>query len=168
MKLYLIRHAEAQQLSARNDFTDEKRPLTKEGRSRMERAAKGLLRMGVQPALIMTSPLIRAVETAEIVATRLGIEGRDIVRCDALSPGASVDALFEEIKRRGDQPTALIGHEPNLSIFVSSVLGSEATLPLDFKKGGACCLEVTETVPSIRGVLVWLLTLRQLRMLGKT
>ena len=168
MHIYVIRHAEAQPLGQKNAFDDERRSLTSEGRDRMRGGAKGLGALGVEPDLIMTSPLARALETAEIVAAALGVNKKEIVHTDNLKPGASADELFSEIKKcSGVEAVALVGHEPDLSGIISRILQGQGRIPVDLKKGGACCLNVTETVPTLRGSLVWLLTLKHLRMLGK-
>jgi len=169
MHIYLIRHAEAQQLGQKNDFSDEKRVLTGEGRDRMREGAKGLRALGVEPDLVLTSPLARALETAEIVAPALGVSKKEIVQTDNLKPGASIEELFAEIKRHtGVESLALVGHEPDLSGIISRIVMGLGRIPLDLKKGCVCCLNVTETVPSLRGNLVWLLTLKHLRMLSKS
>ena len=169
MHIYLIRHADAQQLGQKNEFTDEKRSLTSEGRDRMRDGAKGLGMLGMELDLILSSPLARALETAEIVASALGVSKKEIVQTNNLKPGASVDELFAEIKKHtGVESLALVGHEPDLSGIISRILQGTGRIPSDLKKGCACCLNVTETVPALRGGLVWLLTLKQLRMLGKS
>ena len=169
MELYIIRHAEAQPLGRKNDFTDEKRALTTEGRDRIKEGAKGLRKLGVELDLILTSPLIRAVETAEIVAGALGLGKREILQTENLKPGALRDRLFSEIKSHsGAESIALVGHEPDLSAIISDILHSDSSLPIDLKKGSVSFLNVTETVPSLHGSLLWLLTLRQLRMLAKS
>jgi phosphohistidine phosphatase len=169
MELYIIRHAIAQQLGRKNDFLDEKRALTSEGRASMREAARGLRKLGVEFDLVLTSPLARAVETAEIIAHALGLDKKEIEQTDALAPGASPDEVFAEIKKRaGTESIALVGHEPDLGNLISRiVLGSEG-LAVQLKKGSACLIEVVETVPTIRGKLVWLLTPKQLRQLAKT
>lgn len=168
MELYIIRHAIAQQLGRKNDFLDEKRALTSEGRERMREAARGLRKIGVEFDLILTSPLVRAVETAEIIAHALGLSKNDVDETDNLAPGASLDELFAEIKKRGAESIALIGHEPDLGNLISKiVLGSEG-LAVQLKKGSTCLIEVVETVPTIRGKLLWLLTPKQLRQFAKT
>ena len=168
MQIYVIRHAEAQQLGQKNEFSDEKRSLTSEGRDRMRDGAKGLDKLGVEPDLILTSPLARALETAEIVAAALGVSKKEIVQTDNLKPGASAEELFAEVKRRtGIESLALVGHEPDLSGIISKLL-RVGGIPIDLKKGAVCCVSVTETVPALRGSLLWLLTLKQLRMLSKS
>lgn len=168
MELYIIRHAEAQQLGQKNNFTDEKRALTGDGRDRMRDGTKGLRKLGVEPGLVLTSPLNRALETAEIVATGLGLNKKEIVQTDNLKPGASYAELCAEIKRYAEvESIALVGHEPDLGGIVSAILNCGAGLAIDLKKGSVCCVNVTETVPALRGSLTWLLTLKQLRMLSK-
>jgi phosphohistidine phosphatase len=168
MELYIIRHAEAQQLGQKNNFTDEKRAMTGEGRERMRDGTKGLRKLGVEPGLILTSPLTRAVETAEIVATGLGLHKKEIVQTDNLKPGASYEDLGAEIKKYAEiESVALVGHEPDLSQIISTILNCGTGLAIELKKGSVCCLNVPETVPALRGSLVWLLTLKQLRMLSR-
>src|SRR5215216_2819063 len=91
MELYFIRHAIAQQLGRKNDFTDEKRALTSEGRERMREATRGLHRIGVEFDLVLTSPLVRAVETAEIITGTLGLSKKEMKQTGNLAPGASTD-----------------------------------------------------------------------------
>jgi phosphohistidine phosphatase len=167
MELYLIRHAIAQELGEKNDFTDEKRALTGEGRSKMREAARGLARLGVQVDLILTSPLMRAVETAQILAEPLGLKKSDIVETARLAPGASLDELLAEIKSLGAASIALVGHQPDLGDVVSRIVAGSGGLAIELRKGGACCVNVVETVPELRGDLVWLLIPKHLRALGK-
>ena len=168
MDLYIIRHAIAQQLDKKNDFMDEKRALTNEGRERMHEVVKGLLKLGVELDLILTSPLVRAVETADIVATTFGLSKKDIELTDNLKPGASCDGLFTEIKKRaGVESLALIGHQPDLGFIVSRIVQGNGNLSIMLKKGSVCSINVIETVPTLHGNLVWLLTPKQLRLLAK-
>jgi phosphohistidine phosphatase len=168
MELYIIRHAEAQQLGQKNNFTDEKRALTSDGKDRMRDGIKGLRKLGVEPGLVLTSPLTRAVETAEIVAAGLGLPKKEIVQTDNLKPGAQSDALLAEIKKHAEEESmALVGHEPDLGGTISEILNC-GILPIDLKKGSVCCISITETVPALRGRLRWILTLKQLRMLSKS
>ena len=167
MELYLIRHALAQQLGLKNDFTDEKRTLTSEGRDRMREVARGLRRLGVQVDLLLTSPLARAVETAEIVADALGLSKKEVISTDKLAPGGSADELFAEIKSHGVESVALVGHQPDLGEIIAKIIQAHSKLSIDLKKGSICCLNVVETVPSLRGQMVWLMTPKQLRFLAK-
>lgn len=169
MELFVIRRAIAEPLGKENDFSDEKRALTVEGRNRMREVVKGLVKLGVEFDLIMTSPLARAVETAEITATAVGLPKKEIKQSEHLAPGASAEHLFAEIKSHaGVEAIALIGHQPDLGGLISRIIQSDGgALSIQLKKGGVCCLNVTETVPTLRGDMVWLLTPRQLRLLAK-
>lgn len=169
MELFVIRHGIAEPLSATNEFSDEKRALTLEGRSRMREAIKGLAKLGVEFDLILTSPLRRAVETAEVVAASLGVGKIDIKQTPHLAPGASTEQLFAEIKSyAGVETVALIGHQPDLGNLISRIIsGAGAVASIQLKKGSICCVNVTETVPTLRGQMMWLSTPRQLRLLAK-
>ena len=166
MELYIIRHASAEMLSLKNDFTDAKRALTTQGREKMRQAARGIKKLGVSFDLIMTSPLVRAVETAQIIGKVLDTDGSAQVETDNLAPGASFEDLFTEIRTHlGIQSAALIGHQPDLGTLISRLVwGSSLSIPL--KKGGVCCISITETMPTFRGDIIWLMTPKQLRMMA--
>jgi len=167
MEIYLVRHGIAQQLGQKNQFTDEKRALTSQGRDRMREIARGLKRLGVVPDLIMTSPLARAVETAGIVAEGLGLEAKQVRTTESLAPGGSFDRLFEEIKRqKRTESVVLVGHEPDLSSLLSRIVSANGNLSIPLKKGGVCCISLAETVPAFKGSLIWLLTPKQLMLLA--
>lgn len=168
MELYIIRHAIAQPLGRKNDFTDEKRALTAEGRDRIRDAARGLRKLGVELDLILTSPLLRAVETAEVVATVFGISRKEIEQTGNLAPGSSPAGLLAELKNRtGVESVALVGHQPDLGELICKVIRGDGGFSLELKKGSVCCLSVTETVPELHGTLSWLMTPRQMRLLAK-
>jgi len=170
MELIIVRHGIAEPLGKKNEFSDEKRVLTAEGRNRLREIAKGLVKLGVEVDSILCSPLARAVETAEIVASGVGFNKKDITSTENLSPGASCDELFAEIKSRpGAETVVLVGHQPDLGILVSKVthgIGNAASIQL--KKGSICAINVLETVPTLRGELMWLLSPRLLRLIAKT
>lgn len=169
MELYVIRHAIAEPVGTGYEFSDEKRSLTEEGRSRMRDVVKGLKKLGVQLDLILTSPLVRAAETAEILAGSLGMNKKEIRQTKALAPGADVEQLFAEIKNEaGFESIAVVGHQPDLGHLISRIVQSErCVLSIQLKKGGICCINITERVPTLRGDLTWLLTPKHLRMLAK-
>ena len=168
MDLYIIRHAIAHPLGQKNEFTDEKRALTSEGRDRMRDVAKGLKKMGVELDLLLTSPLVRAVETAEIVAGALGLGKKEMAETPNLAPGASAEDLFAEIKRRnGAESIGLVGHQPDLGMLLSRIVQGGDNLGVQLKKGSVCMVSVHETVPTLHGDLMWMLTPKQLRMFSK-
>jgi phosphohistidine phosphatase len=169
MELIIVRHGIAEPLGKRNEFSDEKRVLTAEGRSRMREIVKGLVKLGVEVDSILTSPLARALETAEIVAGAVGFNKKDIKSTDNLSPGAACEGLFAEIKSNpGAETVVLVGHQPDLGILVSKIIhGTPNPSSIQLKKGSICSISVTETVPTLRGELMWLLTPRHLRLVAK-
>ncbi len=164
MKLYLIRHAIAEERAPSGRDAD--RALTDEGRSKMRRAAEGLRMLGVRLDLLLTSPYRRAVETAEIVVAVLG--SVDPQELPALASGAPLErALAAVRKARGREAVGLVGHQPDLGFLASQVLtGSPETCPLPFKKGAVACFEIDETRTGVRASLDWFLTPRQLRMIA--
>jgi phosphohistidine phosphatase len=167
MELYFIRHAIAEPLGEGNDFLDERRRLTAEGRERMHQAALGLRALGVEFDLVLTSPLARAVETALIIGEVFEMDRGLIEQVAALRPEATPTSIFTVIKKQsGVESIALVGHQPSLGQEISRIVCGYADASIQLKKGGVCSVKVTETVPTIRGSLEWLLTPKQLRMIS--
>jgi phosphohistidine phosphatase len=156
--LYLVRHAIA---ADRGDAwpDDSKRPLTPKGAQRFRRVVQGLRRIGVLPDVILTSPLVRAKQTAEILADGLAPHP-PIVTVESLAPGGSPAAFVEDV---GRQPKAAqiacVGHEPDLGQLAARLIG--ARRPLAFKKGGVCRIDL-EAING-PGHLVWFAPPRLLR-----
>jgi phosphohistidine phosphatase len=167
MNILVIRHAIAEDRKrfARTGEEDGLRPLTREGRRRMRRAARGIARATPKIDLLATSPLTRAIQTGEIVATRFA--GVPTVEVAQLGPSKHVQALLKWLQeQRHDATIALVGHEPQLSLFVSWMLTGlqEAFVPM--KKGGACLLACDRDVKAGRAKLLWAMKPSQLRALG--
>lgn len=166
MKLLIIRHAIAgtREEFARTGKDDAQRPLTRDGRRRMRRVAKGLHKLVPEISVIGSSPLVRAAQTAEIVASRY--EGLNFVQIAALSPRKPNPVLLNWITQQGpDSTVALVGHEPHLGTFVSWMLTGLQESFIELKKGGACLLEVEGEIRAGRAKLVWLLKPSQIRKL---
>ena len=131
----------------------------------MRKAAAGLPALVRDVQLLATSPLTRAVQTAEIVATEYGCE---IVPLEALAPDRDPeDAVRWLRKQEPDLTVGLVGHEPHLSSLVGYLLTGKRASFLDLKKGGAGLLEMTAPLQPCGGALEWLLTPRALRRLGE-
>jgi phosphohistidine phosphatase len=173
--LYLMRHGIAVERGS-SDFSDDAaRPLTPKGKKKLEEIAAGLIRIGFAVDWILTSPLVRAEETAKIVADSLASKVPLDV-CDALKPGGSHADLKAFL---GDHPgrnsVLLVGHEPDLSTLAARLIGAGRHANLAFKKGGCCLIEWPdpsadrmpdrmEVLPfETNGTLVWWLTPRLLR-----
>lgn len=165
MKIYLLRHAIAVDHGTPG-VTEEQRPLTPEGQLKMRAAAVGMKEFGVEFQALLTSPLVRARQTAEIVAAAFNTK-RLLKELSALKPGSPIDKLWAALKpfSRCDR-LMLVGHEPDLSRLASTLLsGRPEGLDINFKKGGLCLIEIDNLPPKTRGSLRWLLTPKQLGLM---
>jgi phosphohistidine phosphatase len=163
-ELYFIRHGLAEE---RGDAwpDDAKRPLTDEGTSRMRKAARGLARLGVGVDIVLTSPLVRARQTAEIVAG--GLDPRpSLVNVESLTPGGSYAAVVADLEKHSRKTRiALVGHEPMIGELAAKMIGSRH--PIEFKKGAVCRIDVEQLPPTGPGDLRWLMTTKILRLVKK-
>lgn len=160
-ELYLVRHAVAEERGeAWPD--DTKRPLTAEGISRFRRAARGLATFGMSVDVILTSPLTRARQTADILAAALDAR---IVTSDALAPGGSHQAILGDLERHSKKAAriALVGHEPDIGQLAARLCGWRH--PLVFKKGAVCRIDVDALPPGGPGQIRWFAPPRMLRSL---
>ncbi len=167
MELYLLRHAPAEERDPRRYPSDEERPLSRDGRARMASAARGLKALGLEFDRILTSPLIRARQTAEIVAAVL----RDPPHAELfppLSPGVEASSLARSlVSLRAGKRLLLVGHEPGLSLFAAFLLSGEgAGAALVLKKGGLCRIDFEGGIVPGEGRLIFHLPPRILRLLG--
>lgn len=138
MRLYLIRHAEAIERS--DAMADEYRYLTPMGRTVFRGIARRVREAGIAPAVIFTSPLLRAVQTAEILAERLEHEG-PVVAAKQLSPGFDDRALHALLADAGNLvEAAFVGHEPDLGALAATLLSLRGNFPL--RKGAILALEL--------------------------
>jgi phosphohistidine phosphatase len=163
-QVIIIRHAIAEDRVQAHalGMRDAERPLTEKGRRRMQRAVAGLRQMVPELGLVASSSLLRAVQTAEIVASGYG--DCPLVISEALAPGAGPDQLLEFLATQGGEaPIACVGHEPDLSQWVSWALCGRQQSLLQFKKGAACCLHLPQPLRAGEAELQWLLQPRQLR-----
>jgi phosphohistidine phosphatase len=162
-KLYILRHGIAAPRGSGGSLDDSKRKLTPEGRERMQEVAKGLKRLGLALDWIVTSPLARALETAQIVSEGLGSKA-PLDPCDELRPGEPPEKLLAYLAKQPERKQVLlVGHEPDLSKLAARLLGAGRDVNLALKKGG-CCLISSEQFPlKSEGQLVWWLTPRLLR-----
>jgi phosphohistidine phosphatase len=166
MNLYLMRHGIAVAAEQPGMGPDSERPLTPKGVKRMRRAARGLRRLGISFDTILTSPLVRARQTAEIVAETLGLEGR-LEEFSELAPEKSVDQLIAGLTRFHDrEELLLVGHNPLLIGAFSFLISGKDSLEIELKKGGLGCVETDGLPPGAPGTLHWFLTPKQLRRLG--
>ena len=167
-KLLVIRHAIAEETEAAADQgrDDAHRELTAEGRAKFAEAAKGLLQLVDRIDVLATSPLVRALQTADILRRSFGVKPVEI---EPLLPTAAPSTLSKWCRGRSAVGClALVGHEPALSAWVSELLTGHTGQILQLKKGSACLIEVDfgapQSAPS--AVLLWLLRQSHLRQLG--
>jgi phosphohistidine phosphatase len=161
MNLFLLRHAPAVERGTPGFDEDSARPLTPEGRAKMKRIVTGLEAGGIRFDLILSSPYLRASQTAEVVAAKFRTAGKPVFT-DHLRPGGSLRQLVEELrsKHRERQQVLLVGHEPDLSQHISVWLTGKPGLGLELKKGGLCKLEIASLRAGRCAILQWLLTPR--------
>ena len=159
-ELYLIRHGSAE---ARGDAwpDDAKRPLSEDGMSRLKKEVRGLARLNVAVDVVLSSPLVRTKQTAEIVAAALDSRP-PIVNIDSLAPGGSYASLVADLEKHARKHSiALVGHEPGIGELAARLIGSRH--PIEFKKGAVCRIDLDEIPPSGPGDLRWMLTPKILR-----
>lgn len=156
MNLYLIRHAIAEEESPTGD--DSQRGLTDKGAKKMRQIAKGLRELGVEFDYILTSPYIRAEQTAEILGDVLKMKKR-IVISENLAPTGNPDQLLAEINEKYSvNSLAIVGHEPYLSNLVGLLTADGSPIEMTFKKGGVCYLTTDDLHHTRKANLEWLLT----------
>jgi phosphohistidine phosphatase len=168
MRLLVVRHAiaEDREAFARTHQDDSPRPLTPEGRRKMERAALGLKELLPELDLLAASPYKRAVETAEIVAQ--AYDQLTVERVAELTPGAGVDRVVAWLSDRQARGTlGIVGHEPDLSQLVCTLLAGANRPFLELRKGAACLLEFAGPVAKGAATLDWFLGPKHLRRLGE-
>lgn len=156
MQLYFLRHGLADRGAWSGD--DFNRPLTVEGKERMKRSAKTMQSIGLELDRIVSSPLVRARQTADIVARRLGI---DVVEDDRLAGGFDLDsleAMLRDFKR--DERVILVGHEPTFSMVIGDLIGGADVV---CKKGSLARIDLSSISPP-RGQLVWMIPPRALAL----
>jgi phosphohistidine phosphatase len=163
LELYLIRHGlAADRGPAYPD--DSARPLTGRGLASLRRSGKALNALGVTFDLIITSPLLRARQTADALAATLA-HTPAVTTSDALAPAGTPSAVVQAIGRAHKRRVALVGHEPNLGELAARLIG--ARHPVPFKKGAICRIDFDVLPPKGHGEIRWLLPPRVLRRLGK-
>jgi phosphohistidine phosphatase len=163
-QLLIVRHAIAEERdeATRLGHSDAERPLTPKGSKRMKAIAAGIARQIPAPQYILSSPLLRARQSAEILATRF--PGTTITIERGLIPGAPLAQLVARLDERIDEGTGiLVGHEPDLSTLVSLLLFGKESAAIQLKKGGAALLDFPRHIASGQATLLWLMTPRQLR-----
>jgi len=166
MHVYLIRHAGAFERDRKRWPDDRQRPLTPEGMKKFRLAANGLERITGSVARVLTSPLVRARQTAEILS-KVSRWPRAVEAAE-LAPGRTPAQALALIRAQRVDCVALVGHEPNLSeLLAVCVAGPGARLGVAMKKGGVACLTFGANLRPGEAQLNWLLAPKTLRMLAR-
>ena len=160
LELFLIRHGLAAERGA--DYPDDsKRPLTAEGIARLRKEAKTLARLDVDFDLIISSPLVRTKQTAEVFAQAMASHP-SVTLSDALAPAGTPAAVFQELgKHMRKARIALVGHEPNIGELAARLIGTRTAI--EFKKGAICRIDFEVFPPKGTGLLRWFIPPRMLR-----
>ena len=163
-ELFIIRHAIAHERDASAWPNDDERPLTDKGVHRFRAAARGLARWVDRPNELLSSPLVRARQTATILEEKAGFPAA--IELDALRPDVEVTALIGALRERSATRIAIVGHEPSLSQLIAALLGGRAAgVRVEMKKGAVAHLGFAERVEEATGELLALLPPRVLRAL---
>jgi phosphohistidine phosphatase len=160
MDVYILRHGIAVERGTRGYNKDSDRPLTKEGDEKTHQIAEVLASMDLQLDLILSSPFLRAKQTAKIVADAIGL---DVTYTDFLEPDGDHKKLIAEINDEKVQRVMLVGHEPDLSQLLSVLIAGTGDGNIELKKGGVAKLTTERLTFGRCATLNWLLTPRQLR-----
>jgi len=164
MEVYFLRHGLAVEPGTAGFEDDILRPLTAKGRRQLRKIAGAIKNLEPDIDLILSSPLVRAKQTAEIVADKLKLK-KQLRYSDALAPRGSVASLLRQLEREQPNKVLLVGHEPDLSRLVSLLVTGGSDLQMDFKKAGLCKVEAETLRNGKCGTLQWLLTPKQLKEL---
>jgi phosphohistidine phosphatase len=158
MQLYLIRHAEAAPLAEASGLTtDADRPLTAQGQAQADALAKTIKCLGLPLTHIVTSPLLRAQQTAERLRDQLQTPRIEVQSSSILAPGGSTKRLAKFLRKLAATHVALVGHEPDLGRHTAWLIGSKRAR-IELAKGGMACLACDQPPAKGAASLVWLLT----------
>jgi len=166
MNLYLLRHGIAVDPSAPDFAKDAERPLTPKGKRRLRQIAEAMGALKISFDVILSSPYVRAKQTAEIVAKTLNCR-KKLKFSDELTPGGNPKALIQQLNELRPKPEniLLVGHEPYLSKLIALLTAGNTSMEIDLKKGSLCKLE-TEALRYARcATLVCLLAPRHLLLM---
>ncbi|HLJ23007.1 MAG TPA: phosphoglycerate mutase family protein [Candidatus Acidoferrales bacterium] len=165
MHLYLIRHGIAVDREDPHCPPDTERPLTPKGMKRSQAAALGLRALDVKPSAVLTSPWLRALQTAEIFCETIGYSSKKIIRTDSLKGTSAPAELLRELQSMKAKVVLAFGHEPHLHLVIGHVLHTSAKIT-ELKKAGLALLELERISPP-QGRLLALYPASTLRQLAK-
>jgi len=157
MDLYLIRHADAKPLGDDGIRSDEERPLTDKGRDQSKTLAAILQKKGVQLGLVVSSPLLRARQTAEGMLSHWKNTPPALTECDEVSPGGKPRKLSRFLRGQPAEAIAVVGHIPGIVEYAAWLIGSKKA-QLDLAKAGVAHIVCPDGPRKGEGTLQWLVT----------
>ena len=166
MNIYILRHGIAAERGTPGYATDADRPLTPEGERKLQLVAEAMKALELGFDLILSSPYLRARQTAEVVAAALDLS-KKLEFSDSLVPDGSTYLLVEQLNRLAPAPenVLLVGHEPYLSVLVSLLITGKERSCVVLKKGGFCKLTAESLKHGRCAALAWLLTPKQMALM---
>ena len=166
MRLLIVRHADAgdSEEFARTGRPDSERPLSEKGVAQMRTGAGAIVRVAPSIDCIVTSPYVRARETAEIL--RRACEGKPLLETETLEPEQHPRAFEKWLRERDEDVIACVGHEPHLSALAAWLTTGDDDSYIDFKKGGACLVAFDDAPKKGAGSLRWLFGPKELALIG--
>ncbi|HWW03624.1 MAG TPA: phosphohistidine phosphatase SixA [Candidatus Acidoferrum sp.] len=167
MNLYLLRHGLAVEPGTHGFAKDADRPLIPKGERKLWKIAEAIEAMAISFDLILSSPYVRARQTAEIIAEALNAR-KKVEFSDALVPAGSVKRLIESLNhlQPARENVLLVGHEPYLSELISLLVSGRVGFAVVMKKGGLCKLSAQSLHAGPCAALEWLLTPKQMALMG--
>jgi phosphohistidine phosphatase len=157
MELYLIRHADALPVGHDGVADDEERPLSDEGRAQGRALGAALQRQGVRFDVVAVSPLVRARQTAEALLEGWPAPAPEVVPCDHLGPGGKRKRLTRFLRGLQGESIALVGHNPDLSVYAGWLIGDKK-VQLELAKAGVARIDFDSVPGKNNGVLAWMVT----------
>ena len=163
MKIYLIRHGLAADRAPGAVHSDAGRELTDAGREETALMARAMKRLGVKPGVVLSSPLVRACQTADLLQETLGGE-RSVSA--ALMPGTTAQEVFKELSPLvTSEEIVLVGHEPDMGDVAAGFVRAGREFCLPFVQTGVLCVSVSDVPPTMPGIIKWLMTPAMIRAL---
>jgi phosphohistidine phosphatase len=169
MNLFILRHGIASdpgEHGLAKDLPDAERPLSAKGKQKLWRITEAMRTLDLKFHAVVSSPLLRARQKAQIVTEAIEIR-RKLILTDELAPAGDPKALLDQINKLGPRAKniLLVGHEPYLSRLIGLLIAGNTTTSIDLKKGGLAKLEVEQLRFARCAELAWLLTPKQLELM---
>jgi len=155
MILYILRHGIAADVAA----SDRERPLTPRGREQMGGLSEWMVKHQFIPEVVITSPLVRAAQTAEILSDAAGLEREDLVTSAILSPGADPERLCKLLRENNQRSVAIVSHAPDVQVYTAFFTGGGW---LSFGRANIACLEINGPPAQENGMLRWFINPKML------